>query len=311
MRKLQFFIILLFVSGTFFAQSKYWYSGISHPANPQFSQPRILADTVYMTTYGWEGAMNLTSTTTIARSKDGLRDTFQTYYFQTDIARTTVFEYDSANRLLSVRERDQNALSFFLMEEFAYDAAGKLTQYIAWSIPGIYGKYDYSTIAYTDSSYIINQTEYVFDAEGRLIRDGKNTYHYFEDGYFECPYFNFQIGYHFLKNGYLSKRTVYKRQHEEDQWVETEKWELEYRYKSDNPNNTTANAVIDYPPLQVYGTKGAVMIQSDKTESVRIFSVSGILYKRVTVSAGKQAIALSKGFYIVVAGDKVHKVAVY
>lgn len=288
------------------SQSRQWY--ISHPENPQKGQPRILADTVKIK-YGRKGeTLSLQSSTVIKRSDDGLRDTFYHNGIINNLNHITVYEYDTDNRLKNVWDSHANNPSFHLFEEYEYDSLGRLTKESEWSIPGIFKKYDYSTFVKTDSGYFLNQIEYVFDFEGRLVRAGEITYSYFEDGFVEIDPRSYNTMYYLSENGYRLKRIAY--QGTLDQWPNAEIWETEYLYKADNPYNPSSIATIENRLQKVYGTDGAVIIHSDVPETTRIFSVSGILIRNIQTIPGVQSIPLPKGFYFVLTGDKACKVTV-
>ena len=318
MRKLLIFTIFaLWVTVLIFAQSSLWYSGPSHPANPQIGQPRILADTV-LVMHGMRMDLSPESSeemnfqpelsTIIKRSEDGLRDTFYMYGTSNNIDRISVFEYDANDRLIFVREKNDHLASFIEIEEFEYDSSGRLTKYFEWSTPGVFLYYDYSTIVYTDSSYFLNQSEYVFDSKNRLIRAGKTHYSYFETGYYEIESSDLKTKYELLENGYRSKKRIYKKILE--QWVNSETWETEYRYVAGNPYNPTGSTDFEDTFRKVYGIDGALIIQSDMLETARIFSYSGLWVRNVQAGAGVQSIAIPRGFYFVLIGNNVYKVMV-
>ena len=171
-------------------------------------------------------------------------------------------------------------------------------------------QYDYSTLVYTDSSYFLNQIEYVFDSEERLIRAGDILYSYFEDGYEEILSSYEKMTYHFLTNGYLSKRIFRQKLQEDGEWFVSQTWEIEYRYTSDNPHNPNNNTTIETTPRNAYAVEGAVIIQSGQMETVRIYTVSGLLVRELQTTPGIQSVALSKGFYIVLLDGKIYKVMV-
>ena len=307
MRKIVIFTTLfLFATVSIFGQSSQWY--ISHPVKPQKGQPRILADTVKIK-HGWGGeALNLQSSTVIKRSNDGLRDTLYTDGIINNLEHITVYEYDTDNRLINVRDSSDNVNSFYLSEEYEYDSFGRQTKESEWSIPGIFINYDYSTFVQTDSGYFLNQMEYVFDSEDRLIRAGEKTYSYFEDGFVEFDPQRSNTMYYLSENGYRLKRIVYQGTLE--QLAHAEIWETEYLYKADNPNNPSSNTSIENRLRKVYSTDGAVIVHSDIPETTRIFSVSGILVRTIQTVPGIQSIPLPKGFYFILTGDKAYKVMV-
>jgi len=307
MKKILFFIILLLMASEMNFAQRPFQERPFHPVNPQIGQPRILVDTVFAKCTWGE---NFSETSAfIERSKDGLRDTFYyTHHYTNPLTEIIVHEYDADNRLISIKSKILPAASFYVLIEYEYDSSGRLTRLAEWSLPGVFESYDYSTIVYTDSSYILNDIEYVFDAEDRLIRAGEITYSYFENGYSENlgPYA--KTIYYFLENGYLSKKIFYKLFEEE--WIQHTVWETAYRYKADNPNNPNSNATIKNTLRKVYGIDGAVMIYSGKPETVRIYAVSGLIVRNIQTSPGNQSISLSKGFYIVKMGDQAYKVMV-
>jgi len=309
-RIILYFVTASLLCGMTFAQTQYAGS-IHHPVNPQIGQPRIMADTIFVK-HTWGDDTNPNElpgepSAIIKRCEDGLRDTF---YYRGYTNEIRVLEYDTNNRLISVQIKNELMDFFDVRAEYVYDSSGRLTELSEWSLPGDFENYDYSTIVYTDSSYVLNQIEYVFDSEDRLIRAGEVRYSYFEDGYEEILGSYEKMTYIFLANGYLSKRTFYQKQHENGEWFLKETWETTYRYTSDNPNNPNGNTTIETTSRKAYGVNGAVMIQSDKMEKVRIYAVSGLLIRELQTSPGNQSIALSKGFYIVLIEDKAYKVMV-
>jgi YD repeat-containing protein len=307
MRKMLFFkTLLLITGGIVFAQNEY--ARPSHPLKPLIGQPRILADTLFIR-HSWANDLYPAEPSSVAieRSKDGLRDTL---FYADYVNRISVREYDADDRLISVRERIPPDNSFHVIEEYEYDASGRLTKLSEWSVPGVFKNYDYSTIVYTDSSHILNGIEYVFDSEDRLIRVGEVTYNYFEDGYEEILNSFDKLTYHFLENGYLSKRIFHRKLQADGQWLINETWETEYRYKDDNTNNPNSNIIIETAFPKVYGADGAAMIHSDKPEKVRIFSIAGTLVWNVQTASGSHSIPLLKGVYFVVFENKTYKVMV-
>ena len=312
------FFLLCFLTSIMFAQQTgLWYAAPFHPVKPQIGQPRILADTVFTkhTQILTSGENSGTSTAIIERSKDGLRDTF--YYTHPYTNEIIVREYDTDNRLIStyrVRRPDDPFISpeieKILLYEYKYDSSGRLTSLAWWSLPGIFENYDYSTIVYTDSSYILNQIEYVFNAEDQLIRAGGLAYTYFKDGYTEIQGSFEKMSYYFQENGYQSQKLFFQKSLEDEEWYLQTTWETTYRYKDDNPHNPSGNAVIETPTRKVYGVDGAVVIQSDKPETVQIYTISGAMIRNIQTGTGSQSIALPKGFYIVRTDDQVYKVMV-
>ncbi|MDR1406857.1 MAG: hypothetical protein LBJ23_02265 [Tannerella sp.] len=59
----------------------------------------------------------------------------------------------------------------------------------------------------------------------------------------------------------------------------------------------------------VYGTTGAIVIQTDTPVTVRIYTTTGQLVRVASVGAGVGQIPVAKGFYIVSAGNGSYKVA--
>ena len=300
-----FVTLLLITSGIVFAQNEY--ARPSHPVKPLIGQPRILADSLFIR-HAWANDFNPTEiSVAIKRSKDGLRDTL---YYSDYVNRISVREYDADDKLISVRERTLSDISFHVIEEYEYDSSGRLTKLAEWSVPGVFRNYDYSAIVYTDSSYILNQIEYVFDSGGRLIRADEVIYNYFEDGYEEIFNSFEKMTYHFLENGYLSKRIFHRKLQVGGQWFINETWETEYHYKDDNSNNPNSNlsAATTFP--KVYSADGMAIIHSDKPEKVRIFSIAGTLVRNVQTVSSNQSIPLPKGIYYVVIEDNIYKVMV-
>jgi hypothetical protein len=306
MRKMLFLkTLLLITGGIVLAQNEY--ARPSHPVKPLIGQPRILADTLFVK-HAWANDFMPTEwSVTIDRSKDGLRDTL---YYTDYVNRISVHEYDAADRLMSVRDRIPPDIFFHIIEEYEYDSSDRLTKLVEWSVPGVFKNYDYSMIVYTDSSYILNQIEYVFDSEDRLVRAGEVAYNYFEDGYEEILNSFEKMTYHFLESGYLSKRTFHRKLQADGQWFVSETWETEYRYKDGNTNNPSSNIAIDTAFPKVYGTEGAAMIHADKPEKVLIFSIAGTLIRNVQTVSGNQSIHLPKGIYFVVIENQTYKVMV-
>jgi len=305
MRKVWFFLpLLLITGGMVFATNEY--ARPSHPIKPLIGQPRILADTIFVKYTSDDINYEITSAI-IKRSKDGLRDTFY-YSLPYTVYRVEVYKYDLNNRLSELRS------TFFgtwhVIQEYEYDSSGRLTRLAEWSVPGIFENYDYSTIVYSDSSYTLNQVEYVFNSEEYLIRAGGITYSYFENGYEEILGSHEKRTYHFLENGYLSKRTFYQRVQEEGEWLKKESWETDYRYKDDNPHNPTGNIVFKTTSLNVYGTDGAAVILSDNPVKVRIFSIIGTLVRDIQTASSCQSIHLPKGIYLVMIEGKTYKIMV-
>ena len=288
----------------------------SHPLKPCIHQPRIMADTIWHVSAflgDWEHFYpSVGGRTVIRRSEDGLRDTFDVAY---GLRYFLIYEWDTDNRLIAIKHTfdsldkwDEN--SFIPRSEYAYDSSGRLAMELHAQYPNESYHYDYSTIIYTDSGYILNRVEYVLDSEGRLIRAGDMHYSYFEDGFTEF-YFKDNSGektdWHFLENGYLSHCKTWKLR--DGQWVDFHKEEREYRYKDDNPLKQ-ATALEAVENRKVYGVDGAVAIQSDKPETVQIYTISGAMIRNIQTGTGSQSISLPKGFYIVMMGNQAYKVIV-
>ncbi|MDR2913909.1 MAG: DUF6383 domain-containing protein [Tannerella sp.] len=189
----------------------------------------------------------------------------------------------------------------------------------------------YRTIEYfgtTDQTI----TQYVFDAQNRLIKithseyllptltsgaDQGNKesdvveYKYTNTGYEEYVNEIKTIEYKFQDDGYCTDIIYYTPN---DATVFPPIYDVvaieKFSYCKDG-SPIVANPLIGQNAPKVYGTQGGIIVNTEKTLPVSIYTFSGGLVKKEIVSAGSQTIPLSKGFYIVTIGNMSYKVLVH
>jgi len=300
------------------------------PFNKEFAGVRVLANTRTVKTYDAKGNLqehNGTVQTQFKHSNNGLSDTITTYscviaetiatysedgklvYRKDDDMIETEFIYDSDNRIQSINTTLYGYIGY---DKFAngtettyFDYTQNTIQFKSYRGGNLY-KESLTYIQYTDSGYItrINEkeTEYVFDSEQRLIRNGNIKYDYFENGYTETNN-STKREYHFLDNGYWSKYLVYTLTNADWKLAET----AILTYDDDKPNS---NKEIKTNSYKVSTTKGGIIIETELPIQVAIHSLSGQLIKMKRISTGKEVLTISKGIYIVTIGKESHKIII-
>lgn len=190
--------------------------------------------------------------------------------------------------------------------------------------------YDFSMVVYTDSGYIFNDIEYIFDKQDRLIRIKKRAYESHHHLNVDYTYFDENKGYskllygilnppasesrtkeeyYFDDKGLLINSRTYMQYYADTEWSEwelTQDWHDSYTFYDDITSNglTTAESIH-----QIYGVEGGISIRTGQPEKVSIYTINGQLLRRNVVNDYLK-VDLPKGLYIVTAGKEAYKVVV-
>ncbi|MDR1332432.1 MAG: DUF6383 domain-containing protein [Tannerella sp.] len=234
-----------------------------------------------------------------------------------------------------------------LEAEFEYDAQGRITKEIDYWQPQRSFEHDYSTMVETDNGFIFEGLEYVFDSEGRLVQTkstdpnnpyGVTSYTYFENGYevkrrgaYSTTYpehidLSYKDVYYFQEDGYLSRSYTFVERNDltyerygayaepyfpdEKEWLVIRIAEAEYyhHYNLDYYPQKASDAATGQ---QVFGTNGAIVIQTDNPLPVSVYAVTGQLIKQTVAGAGSTTVPVPKGWYVVAAGMETYKVLIW
>jgi len=300
------------------------------PFNKEFAGVRVFADIRTAKAYDSKGNLkehNGTVLTQFKHSENGLTDTITTY---SCLIAETIATYSEDGKLVFRKDDDM------FETDFSYDSEGRIqSKYTTiYGYRGIDEKFidgtettdfDYvqntihfkgyregklykeslTYIQYTDNGYITKtngvQTEYVFDSQQRLIRNGDIIYDYFENGYTETTKSR-KSEYYFLENGYWSKYVEYILK--DGNWEHTETVNFTY---DDLPDS---NQEIKTNSYKVSTRKGGIVIETEAPAQIAIYSINGQLINMKRISAGKEVFNISKGLYIVNIGRESHKIIV-
>jgi hypothetical protein len=170
-----------------------------------------------------------------------------------------------------------------------------------------------TSILTTESGSVRRDTsvyEYVFDASGRLLRGGPATFSYPGSGGYVENITGIDGTFGTIKRydekGGLTKEESYLFSEKSGIWELTGVTEVSYQYS--HPQHACEVAETDH---DVYGTEGAVAVQSAAPSTVVIHSITGQLIGRTAVDAGTTIIPVSaKGLHIVAVGRHAYRVFV-
>jgi len=292
------------------------------PFNGTFTAQRITADHAEYHQFDATGK-DVTDFTgnvyDIKRSADGLTDTIN---ISGGLAVKIVNRYTEKGFLTSFNELVSGASA-----TYAYDSIGRIKsiQYSEGTGNSVVTVYDYSnntitttqkngsseiftvdSIQYTDSGYVVTRgterTEYVFDAQKRLVRCGSTTYSYTTDGY-EMIDSTSKTDFHFREDGCLNEKDKFAK-NSIGEWVLA--MSTKYSYKS------TPMAVDNIKPTlaRLYSQNGSLFVELTKPTTVHIYSVSGRLVNQFVSASGIHSVFLSSGIYFVRLGNETRKIAV-
>lgn len=309
----------------------------NHPLAEKQQYVRILADSITYKDYNEKNESVSGGYEVIKRSADGLTETT---YLGYGLSSDHIYVYSEDGQLLSWKQLHYYENNQFYQDEalYKYDTKGRLIAtysiyHITESDTLENERYIYldDLTQYTDSGYIHTTvsiktirnnnkpeekrdtivTEYVFDNQKRLIRAGKNTYTYFDDGSVmmavysisDLQPFNQKTVYINDENGYCQgfKRYILKN----NIWHLNESHEITYYYK----NDPQSNASIAKNSQNVYGVEGGIVATTEMDIPVRIYTLNGQLIKR-TIANPNQLIPVLKGVYIVIIDKQAYKVVV-
>lgn len=316
MKRFYLLIFILLTTSVGYAQEGIQSPRPGHALDTLVKGPRIMADEIHYRTTDQGGVTG--STKIYKRSADGLSDTIQ--IMSGSIPAPMVYLYSKENRLETVK-MDMNYDGDFdndgAKEEYSYNESGWLT-----SKTTFFGKsssettyYDYSDLAYTDSGYIWKNKEYILDSQSRLLRSGNIRYTYIDQGYIQHDTIDRlegntivkiprEIEYLFEEHGYLAKETCFLLS-DKGEWEFNYSIEATYTF-SDNPQS---NAPFFAEPQSVFGVEGGIVVTTQISHPVCIYSIGGQLIKRVYTQP-HESISMPKGIYIVTAGKESQKVVV-
>lgn len=211
---------------------------------------------------------------------------------------------------------------------------------------GITGKEDSILVFYNDSGYntyqyfppnlslseIIHTVEYVFDAQNRLKtcrrgyiemlneKRGVTTYiykppvtieyKYTDNGYEEYSDNVKEKTYTFQEDGFCTEIITYKYYLTTVYPPEIYVASIEqFSYFKDG-DVISANEPMEQKIPEIYGIQGGIVVNTEKSLPVNIYTFSGSLVKSVTVAEGSHILPVSKGFYVVSIGNMSYKIRV-
>jgi len=201
-------------------------------------------------------------------------------------------------------------------------------------------------VFYNDSGYLtlrnipalganpnrLDSVRYVFDLQGRLIKrkwsykiisvsEGVSDvgdirmpttieYRYTEDGYEEYENGVKKCEYKFQDDGYCMEINRYEKSDADvyppiSNLMSTEKFSY---FK--NGEIIAENGLIESNAPKVYGVQGGIIVITEKSLPVSVYTFSGGLMKQKKVSAGANTIPMAKGLYVVVIGSMSYKILV-
>lgn len=191
-----------------------------------------------------------------------------------------------------------------------------------------YTKNDSMFVSYSDSGYLtlqefaasdtiayrIDSVKYVFDSQGRLVKRVQShetvEYKYTDNGYEEYENGIKKTEYKFQNDGYCTDIIQYEP-------LDAAVFSPIYSIKSmekisyfKNGEVIVDNESFEHVAPKTYGIQGGIVVNTEKSLPINIYSFSGSLIKQESVSAGNNIIPLSKGMYIVVIGQMSYKVFV-
>lgn len=222
-----------------------------------------------------------------------------------------IYEYDIKGRLIMAYVLDDNNILPDTLESDRTIYMDDLTQYTD-------SGYIHTTIKVKRSQYngVIKEKrdtivkEYVFDDQERLIREGTQTYTYFNDGSVmmtdnqnpdpvylskKTEYYNNADGYYLGSKTYIWKNNMWNL-HESDKVI----------YYYDNPQS---NVSISESSQNAYGIEGAIIVNAEEDELVCIYTLNGQLMKKA-IAQPDLSIPMPKGVYVVTIRGKAYKVIV-
>jgi hypothetical protein len=286
------------------------------PFTGEFSDKRVLADTVSVSTreYEMDGKEIVTPTikTVIKHNENGLSDTI---FILSGVIYADIRNYSPTGQVISILEGGFAGHSDVF---FDYTPDGRISKIESKDMET--KRYDYDKniiirnenraridtlfIEYTENGYIVSEknkkTSYIFDNDNRLIQAGDIYYEYSDDGYTMTDS-KIKVVYQLNKDGFLTKLTNYK--YVESKWVIQAVSDYEYKIKSDIPSSTMIQEASD---IEIYGLQDALLIKSSKNRSVKIYSINGKLFYSGMVLSYKK-IPMPKGIYIVLINNKSYK----
>lgn len=310
----------------------------NHPLAEKQQYIRVMADSVVYEDYNGKNEYVGGGYEVINRSSDELTEIVRVYYGLISIY---IYTYSEDNRLLSWKDAmyDMESNLIILSEAiYEYDQKGRLitTYSVDYTIAEpdtlVSGKYIYmdDLTQYTDSGYIHTKveiniirnsqevkekrdtivTEYVFDDQERLIREGTRAYTYFNDGSVmmtvnqnpdpvylsrKTEYYNNADGYNLGSKTYIWKNNMWNL-HESDKVT----------YYFDNPQS---NVSLSESSLKVYGIDGAIIVNAEEDVPVCIYTLNGQMMKKA-IAQPDASIPMPKGVYVVTLKGRTYKVFV-
>jgi len=331
--------MILTVSGHDFRpdRGRYLFSP-AHPLQEQQVYIRENADEVFYVDYNVVGKEipSDVSGYRIRRSEDGQTSVVE---YLSGVIFVSEYTYSTDNKLRVEIMNPQLPVSGYIY--YTYDQKGRVETIMSYASPDYQNKVeevlhiylDDQTI-YTDSGYIHTMirerqslyggiegsdnivikkdtfvTEYVFDKQNRLTREGNHRYTYLESGGImrTSIYTNEKdrkYESYYDKEGQIRKSVYYIW--ENDKW-EILKYTIISHYKNGQPLATML--VMSDEQLLVYGNRGSIMLTAETEQPVRIYTFNGQLVKQIN-AVPDQLIPLPRGVYIVVVGSQSCKVVV-
>lgn len=312
--------IILLVAFTIFSTnvciSQFYSPFPETPFTGEFSDKRVLADTVLVSTREYETdgkeIVSPTIKTVIKHNENGLTDTIS---ILGGVIYAEIRNYSSTGQVISILEGGFAGHSDVF---FDYTPDGRISKIESEDMET--RRYDYDKniiirnenrarpdtlfIEYTENGYIVsekdNKTSYIFDDDNRLIQAGDTYYEYSDDGYTMTDS-KTKIVYQLNEDGFLTKQTNYK--YVENKWLIQAVFDYEYKLKSDILSSVVIQEASD---IEIYGLQDALLIKSSKNRSVKIYSINGKLSYSGIVSSYKK-VPMAKGIYIVQINNKSYK----
>ena len=255
--------------------------------------------------------------------------------------------YDAEGRILEIattKNYDEDA-AVMVYDTVKYDYEFKpYLSTVTLKYNTIYTKEDSILVFYFDDDALIatiehlgtvNEVnkEYLFDNQNRLI---KVTTHFYSSPQILAEEFDGSVHkkpiiteYKYSNNGYVEyedgiKKSEYKFQDDgycteiiqySDIFIEINppvqviKSIEKFSYFKDG-EVIVDNGFFEKAAPKVYGVQGGIVVSTEKSLPVSIYSFSGSLVKQERASAGTNTIPLAKGLYIVVIGNMSYKILV-
>jgi len=249
------------------------------------------------------------------------------------------YEYDKEGRISGILKINSNGRTIISdTTVFNYNLK-QFTPEIQYST--IYKNSDSIMVFYNDSGFVTIQkfpgvlsipphivtAQYIFDSQGRMIKGiGKTEvlpeaprslassliveYKYTDNGYVEYENGFKKREYKFQSDGYCTDFIEYERTDQSAYPPVYKIVSIEKFSYFKNGEVIVDNESFENVAPKVYGVQGGVVVNTEKSLPVSIYSLSGSIVKQEKVFKGNVTIPLPKGLYIVVIGNMSYKVLI-